>query len=343
MIRSNVNALTPRMLRPVRRMISTRDADEAADHAADPAEQRGAADHRAGDGEKHQVGAALERHDRRHARRVEDPREAGEHVREDEVADLDPADVDAVLGRADDVSARGEGPESPARPGEDRLHEQDEPERPEELGVEEELVVLRLRAEDVLERLAARHELLRPFGQVQRDAVQEEEHPERRDEGRNAEVGRDHPVHEPDGGGKEERGDHAEPDREVVLVRVAEDPDDRRGQGVDAADRKVDLAADQEHHLTGRDQRDRGHRLGDVLDVVALEEDGVLRPEEDRQRDGDGEDARLAAPEKRAGDAPAEAGASHFRRWTSATGSAAGDRVLLRFDEEPSYRVFVVR
>jgi hypothetical protein len=51
-------------------------------------------------------------------------------------------------------------------------------------------------------------------------------------------------------------------------------------------------------HLAGRDQRDRRHRLGDVLDVVALEEDAVLRREEERQPDGDDEDARLAAAEQ---------------------------------------------
>ena len=90
--------------------------------------------------------------------------------------------VDAALGRADQVPAGGEGPEPPAGPGEDRLHDEDEAQRPEELGVEEERVLLGLRAEDLVERLAARHELLRALGQVQCDAVEEEEHAERRDE-----------------------------------------------------------------------------------------------------------------------------------------------------------------
>ena len=107
-----------------------RDADEAADHGADAAEERRAADHRPCDGEEHQVRAALERDDRRDAGRVEDPGEAGEDVREHEVADLDRPHVDAALGRADQVPAGREGPEPPAGPGEDRLHEENEAQAP---------------------------------------------------------------------------------------------------------------------------------------------------------------------------------------------------------------------
>ena len=133
--------------------------------------------------------------------------------------------------------------------------------------------------------------------------------PECRDERRHPQVGGDHAVHEPDRRGQHQRRADAEPDREVVLLGVAEDPDDRGGERVDPAHGEIDLAADQEHHLTRRDQRDRGHRLGDVLGVVALDEDGVLGPEVHRQRHRDDEDARLAAAKERAGNAPAEAGA----------------------------------
>ena len=114
MIRSNVKALTPMMFRPVRRMIRTATPMKLPMHGADAAEERRAADHRPGDGEEHQVGAALERDDRRDARRVEDPGEAGEEVREHEVADLDPPHVDAALGRADQVPAGGERSRAPS-------------------------------------------------------------------------------------------------------------------------------------------------------------------------------------------------------------------------------------
>ena len=118
----------------VRRMIRTATPMKAPMTVPDAAEERGAADHRAGDGQEHQVGAALQRHDRRDAGRVEDPGEAREQVREDEVADLDPADVDAALRGARSGCRRWRTVQSPQRVQvQDRLHDEDEPERPEEL------------------------------------------------------------------------------------------------------------------------------------------------------------------------------------------------------------------
>ena len=142
------------------------------------------------------------------------PAKPGEHVGEHEVPDLDHPDVDAGLGGADQVAARGDRVEPPPRPREDELEREHDPERPPELGVEVEEVLERLRPEDVLEEVAARHEHLRPREQVQRDAVQEEQHPERRDERGNAEERRDHPARQPDTGRDDERGRHPDPDRE---------------------------------------------------------------------------------------------------------------------------------
>ena len=91
----------------------------------------------AGDGQEHDVRAALERQDRRDPRRVEDPGEAREQVREHEVADLDLADVDAALARAEHVAAGRDRAQAPARAAEDELHRITSPTRPVELGVEE--------------------------------------------------------------------------------------------------------------------------------------------------------------------------------------------------------------
>ena len=154
------------------------------------------------------------------------------------------------------------------------------------------------------------------------------------------------PLVEPDARRDDERGGHADPDREVVLVSERRATHTIAGASAKTRPtREVDLAADEEHHLAGRDQRDRRHRLGDVLDVVALEEDAAFfAREEERQRDRDDEDARLAAAQERAGDAPAEAGASLWRGQSSASrpAKALRDGVLLR-GRAPSYRVFVVR
>ena len=108
--------------------------------------------------------------------------------------------------------------------------------------------------------------------------------------------------------------------------------------------REVDLAADEEHHLAGRDQRDRGHRLGDVLDVVAFEEDAVLRLEEERQRR---RRRRRCSP--RGGEGARRRRASRGRRvalWSSSLPPRLVGRYetgYFCFEEEPSYRVFVVR
>ncbi len=124
-----------------------------------------------------------------------------------------------------------------------------------------------------------------------------------------------------------------------------DDVDDRGGEGVHATQREVDLAADQEHRLTRRDQRDRGHRLGDVLEVVGRVERRALDREVDAQEDRDDEDARLAAPDERTRDAPAEAGASFGCDRLCCRGSLkcypeTGYFCAL---ELPWYRVFVVR
>ena len=78
------------MLSPVRRMISTATPMKPPITVPDAAEERRPADHRPGDGQEHQVRTALKRHDGRDPRRVENAGEAGEQVREHEVADLDP-------------------------------------------------------------------------------------------------------------------------------------------------------------------------------------------------------------------------------------------------------------
>src|SRR5436305_439634 len=71
----------------------------------------------------------------------------------------------------------------------------------------------------------------------------------------------------PAAGRREQPQNDSEPDRQTGLVRRRDEVhDDRRGR-VDVPDREVDLAADQEHHLAGADERDRRHALGDVLDV----------------------------------------------------------------------------
>ena len=190
------------------------DAEEAADDRARPAHQRRAADDRCRDGEEHDVRAALQRQDRRDPSRVQDSREAAEHAAEHEVADLDPADVDAALSRADRVAARRDRVEAPARPDEHDLQHHHGEQRPPELRVEPE----RIAAEDLPERVAARRLHLEAVQGPQVDPVQEEQHAERRDERGHAEVGRDQPVRETDGRGGQEAEDHPQPDRQAEPV-----------------------------------------------------------------------------------------------------------------------------
>src|SRR5439155_4588930 len=108
-------------------------AEEAADDRARPAEERGTADHGGSDPEEHDVGATLERQDRRDPDGVHDPREAAEHAREHEVADLDPPDVDAALACTNEVPARRDGVQSPPRPDENDLEQDHHRDRPPEL------------------------------------------------------------------------------------------------------------------------------------------------------------------------------------------------------------------
>src|SRR5207344_612223 len=82
--------------------------------------------------------------------RVHDSGETAEHAAEHEVADLDPADVDAALPRAEQVAAGCDRVDSPSRPNEHDLEDDYDQQRPPELRVEPQ----RVAPEDVHERVA---------------------------------------------------------------------------------------------------------------------------------------------------------------------------------------------
>ena len=60
----------------------------------------------------------------------EDAGEAAEHAAHDEVADADPAHVDAALAGADAVAADGDRVQAPRRHREHEVHREHEPEGP---------------------------------------------------------------------------------------------------------------------------------------------------------------------------------------------------------------------
>jgi hypothetical protein len=122
---------------------------------------------------------------------LDDAREPGQRAGQHEVAGLDPADLDAGLARARQVAAHGERVQPPARPGEQDLQQDHQPDRPDDLRV-------RAAAEDLrVGPLAGRVRRL-PVRERQHEAVEEEEHAQRRDERRDADHGRDDAVDQPD-------------------------------------------------------------------------------------------------------------------------------------------------
>ncbi len=180
-------------------MNRTADADEGADDGADAAEERRAADHRAGDGQEHVVRAALQRDDRR---RSASSRRCPAKPASTLASTKLPILIQRTLTPASAAPIRFPPVAivcSPQRvQAEQELHGEDDSDRPAELRVQVEGVLIRLRAEDVLEHVAAGEELLRAGQQVQGDPVQQEQHPERGDERGHAAVRRDHAADEPD-------------------------------------------------------------------------------------------------------------------------------------------------
>ena len=108
-------------------------AEQRADDRTGAAGQRGAADHRRGDGEEDQAGAAADvRVDRVDPERLEQPGEAAQGTRDHEVADLDAVCLDAGLGGADQVAADGDGVQAPPGLGEHHVEDRHDDQRPDE-------------------------------------------------------------------------------------------------------------------------------------------------------------------------------------------------------------------
>src|SRR5207344_551051 len=102
--------------------------------------------------------------------RVHDSGETAEHAAEHEVADLDPADVDAALPRAEQVAAGCDRVDPPPRPDEHDLEDDYDEQRPPELRVEPQ----RVAAEELDERVTAGRRHLEAVQRAQVDPVQEE-------------------------------------------------------------------------------------------------------------------------------------------------------------------------
>src|SRR4051812_34892893 len=111
--------------------------EQGTDDRALPAREQRATDDGGRDGPEHRLrGTCRVRRDGARPRRLQDPDEAGQHRAQDEVADHDPADLDARLGGAVTVATDGDGVHPPAAAGEHHVHHHHDQQRPEQLGVD---------------------------------------------------------------------------------------------------------------------------------------------------------------------------------------------------------------
>src|SRR5206468_946593 len=110
-------------------------ADQPADDGAGAARQRRAPDYARSDRQEHDLVSAGLRVERGDAEALQDSGQAGEHASDDEVADLEPVDVDARFLCPDRVGAGGDGVEAPAGMAEYDMHDEYDEHRPADLAI----------------------------------------------------------------------------------------------------------------------------------------------------------------------------------------------------------------
>src|SRR5581483_11580189 len=254
--------------------------DRGSPHRAVAAEERRAAehDHRHDVEQDPRVDVVLSRPE---LRRREDPAEAAAEAREDERAAVEglhaePREAARLAVAADRVdllavdTAREDDPE------------QDECPEHHHACVGDRVPASGAEAEEVLPIDVVRH----VSRQDLRDAREGERHAERRDERVDARDRHDQGVDEADSRAEPERSEERDPG-----IVVLPDRGGQHGAQVEVrSDRQVDPAGDQHEGEPGRHHARRGPLARDVEQVVATDEDGVLRCDgrhENREGDDD--------------------------------------------------------
>ena len=115
-------------------------------------------------------------------------------------------------------------------------------------------------------------------GDPAREPGDDERHRERRDQRVDLQHRRHEPVHEPDGGARED----AARDRKPGVVMLRDLGGGHPGQRVDRANREVDPAGD-EHERPGRRNDQRRRLLVEDVEHVHLREEGSARQRQDRR------------------------------------------------------------
>jgi hypothetical protein len=123
-------------------------------------------------------------------------------------------------------------------------------------------------------------------------AEQDQAGAQRGDKRRDPERDRDERVDVAEHQAEHQAEDHRRDGRHAVEVDQVVHQE--RREAIDEAHRQVQLAADQQQHLTAGDDRQRGDDLGQVDQVIPGEEGRADGAEVDDQRDRDDEHRRLA-------------------------------------------------
>src|SRR5580700_7261673 len=275
-------------------------AEEGADDGSHAAQHRRAADHRGGDRVEHRRVAAQGGGYVARVVHLLQPDKGAEQPGDHEVAVLDPADVDAGLPRPEQVPARGDRVQAPARPGQHDMEDRGEQDRPDDRRP-------RVVGDPFADAKHVRRDLGRlVVGRRVDEPQQDEPGAQRGDERGYADRDREEAVDQADEQSEQQREKDREQAGEAVVVgqevhEVGREPDDE-------ADRQVDLAADQQEDLAQRDDDDGRREVGPQQDLVRLRREvrSLVDHEVQEQRHRDHEHGRLALP-------PEQPESSHHR------------------------------
>ncbi len=198
-------------------------------------------------------------------------------------------DLDADLGRADEIAAGGDGMQAETGAQQHELQDDGDHGRPGEARPH-------AAADDRREHGAGLRLHREAAGDRQRQAVDHEQRAERGDEGGHVEQDGDGGIDRADAGRRDERDDHRQPHGHAG--GIGEEHHERR-EGVDHADRQVELADDQNHDLAGGDDRRGRGEVDQVADIVGGQELIGGRLKIDDQQESSDDDAHLAPAQEK--------------------------------------------
>ena len=289
---------------------------DGADRRARAAEERGAADHRPGDGVQVQTGVTRAgvrlrvQHGKQHAGKGR--QRAGQH----EVDDLGALYANTDLLGSLQVGAHGDGVQAEdgllehVGDGHGPDHRPDEDGDVAQVGeLEAGVRHVQVVAEELLEGLGIGLRQLLAVGHVIGEAVQEEERAQGRDQRGHPEPHRDGAVDKPDesarkdGQGKGEdqrRGRHVDAEEDQRQGEaVVEEVHHEGGDAVDLRGREIDLAGDHHQHLGQGEDAVLAGQPQDVGHLVEAEEVRVNDLEDHAHDDGHDADADFAILEQK--------------------------------------------